>query len=506
MMSRAKSRMGFGILKGILLPSALVLGLLVPDASADVPTKAAVDKMVKDNSDAQKAVKNSVPKAKRKRQREEILDKKEQEVADAEENLDKVNKDAKSTDKRKKEAKDKADSAKVQRDLAKQVADNTSPKNDTTYRDALKARRDARKALEDAQKALETAGGKDARKMRKAIRKALEETAPKTSSSSGGFLSSAPLGGLLNSGVVAMGLAGTGQTIGEVADLSLTNQGPHPVKVAVPPMVLVSRSGKSQHYAAPNGQVVSIEPGATVVVPIEGMCISRSKPPVGGGVAGELYGMNRAGQPLFPWGGPQIADGGAPGGTATSTTPPPGEVVPGRPGTVSDTPGGTATPSTPGSTPGGSPASGTPGSTPGSDGGGGSPAFGPDQVATILEVAKGIQEAAKKMQEDGAFEKIPYKDPEQQVETVEQWLTWSNPEISEITGETPATKEDLSTTVTKQIPKDVELTPVQQEQIDVGIDTIWGAIELTGTAAKDIQDESELFERVDPTAKEGVVF
>jgi hypothetical protein len=81
---------------------------------------------------------------------------------------------------------------------------------------------------------------------------------------------------------------GTGETIGHVADLYITNLTDQPIEVAIPPMILESRSGKNQHYAVPKGETVEVPPHQTVKVPLDGVCIARNKPPVGDGVHGDL--------------------------------------------------------------------------------------------------------------------------------------------------------------------------------------------------------------------------
>jgi len=58
--------------------------------------------------------------------------------------------------------------------------------------------------------------------------------------------------------------------------------------------------------------------------------------------------------------------------------------------------------------------------------------------------------------------------------------------IAEVTGETPATKEDL----TKVIEEQVEMTPEVREKMKPGIDNIWATVELTGEKAKEITDEA----------------
>ncbi len=87
---------------------------------------------------------------------------------------------------------------------------------------------------------------------------------------------------------LAVEIAGTGQTIGPVANCLIQNQTAQPVSFMIPPMVLESSSGKNQHYACPSEQPMVLGPKQSFTVPIEGVCLDRSKPPVGNGVTGDL--------------------------------------------------------------------------------------------------------------------------------------------------------------------------------------------------------------------------
>lgn len=90
------------------------------------------------------------------------------------------------------------------------------------------------------------------------------------------------------SGELKVAIAGTGKTSGHVADLRITNTTKSPASLTIPPMVLESVSGKTQHYAIPGGAEATIAAGKTKVVPVDGVCLVRNKPPVGRGVADDL--------------------------------------------------------------------------------------------------------------------------------------------------------------------------------------------------------------------------
>jgi hypothetical protein len=96
-----------------------------------------------------------------------------------------------------------------------------------------------------------------------------------------------------------MDISGTGQTIGHVASLRLTNMSKNPMKLTIPSMILESVSGKTQHYAVPGGEEVALAPGETKTVPVEGVCLVRNKPPVAEGVTGDLV-INEGGSGSVP--------------------------------------------------------------------------------------------------------------------------------------------------------------------------------------------------------------
>jgi len=101
------------------------------------------------------------------------------------------------------------------------------------------------------------------------------------------------LGSLAACGKVTVESAGTGETIGDVADLQIQKLTGQPLTCAIPPMILESGSGQNQHYACPSGQSVALNPQQTKTVPMNGVCLNRNKPPVGKGVSGDLV-MNEA--------------------------------------------------------------------------------------------------------------------------------------------------------------------------------------------------------------------
>ena len=68
-----------------------------------------------------------------------------------------------------------------------------------------------------------------------------------------------------------------------------------------------------------------------------------------------------------------------------------------------------------------------------------------------------------------------------------QWSIWTDPRICEITGDPPATKEDVKKVVYKQKEEERPMTPDTKKKIDKGIAEIFEKIELTTEKAKDLQ-------------------
>jgi len=93
---------------------------------------------------------------------------------------------------------------------------------------------------------------------------------------------------LKKDGKIGVEIIGTGQSIGHVADLAIRNLTDGRLQVPVPAMLLESRSGRFQHYACPYAQTVTLGPRQEKSVALDGLCLVRTKPPVGRGVRGEL--------------------------------------------------------------------------------------------------------------------------------------------------------------------------------------------------------------------------
>lgn len=81
---------------------------------------------------------------------------------------------------------------------------------------------------------------------------------------------------------------GTGETIGHIADLVVENLTDETISCLIPPVILESNGGQEQDYACPEGESIDLPPHRTTAVPMNGVCLVRSKPPVGKGVSGKL--------------------------------------------------------------------------------------------------------------------------------------------------------------------------------------------------------------------------
>ena len=237
---------------------------------------------------------------------------------------------------------------------------------------------------------------------------------------------------LIRDGQIKIDTIGTGETIGHIADFVIQNLTDQPLTCAIPPMILESSSGKNQHYACPKGKTVALKPHDSATVPMDGVCVNRSKPPVGKGVTGDLVTNE---------GNPTIAQN-------------PNSHMP------------------------------------------------PKDANKLLRLCASKYDAADRLQKNGALKDLPYHDKQKQKDIVVQWSTWMDPQISEITGAPPATKEDLKKVVYKQVEEQGPVTPDKKKKIDQGIDTIFEKVELTTEKAKDLE-KPDPFANVELTGEEG---
>src|SRR5437867_2662577 len=329
-------------------------------------------------------------------------------------------------------------------DDARSKADDTNApfkangdKRGDKYREALKKRREAckrlKKALADLRQQLQKRRqsiAADTSDLDQAIRDAEkarkeQEKTPERPTLSMALPQGAPtLATLIASGKIKIDSAGTGETIGHVADLKIQNITDQPLTCAIAPMILESSTGKNQHYACPSGRTVALNPHQTKTVPINGVCLNRNKPPVAKGVSGDLV-MNEANPS-----GPQNPNSHLPATDA----------------------------------------------------------------GKLLRSCAAKYTAADQLQKSGALKNLPYHDPQKQKDIVVQWSTWTDPQICQIVGTTPATRDDLKKVVYKQVEEKGPMSPETKKKVDQGIDTIFEKVELTTAKAKDLEKpESENF-------------
>jgi hypothetical protein len=111
----------------------------------------------------------------------------------------------------------------------------------------------------------------------------------------------------------------------------------------------------------------------------------------------------------------------------------------------------------------------------------------PADAGKLLRSCVAKYTAANQLQKSGALKNLPYHDPQKQKDIVVQWSTWMDPQICQIVGTTPATKEDLKKVVYKQVEEKGPMSPETKKKVDQGIDTIFAKVELTTAKAKDLE-------------------
>ena len=180
-----------------------------------------------------------------------------------------------------------ADKAQKDADDAKAKAKKSKEDADKKREDADKAKRDAKRKIKKAKRAIEKA-----KKEGIGTKKYEDELKEAQGVFDSIAMGAAPMGEslatLMGGGKVTASLAGTGVTIGHIADLALKNMTTETLNVAIPATVLTSVSGQCQPYAIPTAQTTSVGPGDTKTIPLDGVCLNGRLPPVGSGVTGEL--------------------------------------------------------------------------------------------------------------------------------------------------------------------------------------------------------------------------
>ena len=127
--------------------------------------------------------------------------------------------------------------------------------------------------------------------------------------------------------------------------------------------------------------------------------------------------------------------------------------------------------------------------------------FTAKEAGKLTRVAKSYGDAAEKLEQEGAFQDMPFREPKKRKETVTQWGVWSDPKIAKITHSKRATKEDFKKTIIRQAEKKEPLTPEKREELDRGIDEIFQDIQLTSKEAKTLE-EPDPFQNVELTGEQ----
>jgi hypothetical protein len=195
-------------------------------------------------------------------------------------------------------------------DKAKAAADNNAksvPGEPTTAQKEAAAEKTKDASVDAAVQATKDAAAAEAkadlksgplhkakRKARARLRKAMEDLLKKLAKY--GLVANVPfspgegmgLAALVRDGKVAASATPTGETIGHVADVVLSNKTDQILDVVIPATVLVSASGKTQDFGIPSPTRVALKPGETAKVPMEGICTQAHRPPGGAEMAGGL--------------------------------------------------------------------------------------------------------------------------------------------------------------------------------------------------------------------------
>ena len=124
--------------------------------------------------------------------------------------------------------------------------------------------------------------------------------------------------------------------------------------------------------------------------------------------------------------------------------------------------------------------------------------FTAKEAGKLTRVAKSYDAAAEKLEREGAFQDMPFREPKKRKEVVTQWGVWSDPKIAKITHCRRATKQDFKKTITRQAEKEKPLAPEAKAKLDREMDDVFKDIELTTKEAKNLE-EPDPFQNVELT-------
>lgn len=291
---------------------------------------------------------------------------------------------------------------------------------------------------------------------------------------------------------------GTGRTTGHIADLSVQNNTPNPVRI-LPEQFYIPSTGRYQSYVGRIPEGHTIPPGATMEVPVEGYCADVHTPPVP---------MGDPMPPISNWipvliTAPQVPEPmnppGASGDPPSAPEPmnPPGATIPPSEGIpVKILPRDPVPPFTPelipeiNLTPGENSEEAIIVTYPGTDipvEGTIDPEDNPPVYGTILvEAINKLENAYDVIRETEQFPTPYYADPERERESVIQQTFWIY--TAALTGD-DYEKDDFEAKVYSQFEsttgKPVTALPEEQkEQVDQGVEDFWKSFQATGLEAK----------------------
>ena len=124
--------------------------------------------------------------------------------------------------------------------------------------------------------------------------------------------------------------------------------------------------------------------------------------------------------------------------------------------------------------------------------------FTAKEAGKLTRVAKSYGDAAEKLEREGAFQDMPFREPKKRKEVVTQWGVWSDPKIAKITHSRRATKQDFKKTITRQAEREKPLAPEARAKLDQEMDGVFKDIALTTKEAKNLE-EPDPFQNVELT-------
>ena len=114
--------------------------------------------------------------------------------------------------------------------------------------------------------------------------------------------------------------------------------------------------------------------------------------------------------------------------------------------------------------------------------------FTAKEAGKLTRVAKSYGDATEKLEQEGALQDMPFREPKKRKEVVTQWGVWSDPKIAKITHSRRATKQDFKKTITRQAEREKPLAPEAKAKLNQEIDKVFKDIQLTTKEAKGLEE------------------